>query len=537
MNRRALISAFFCIIFCSVLRLVSLGYPALSDPSEGRYAAIAQTMVESRDWVSPRTHVDGEIVPFLGKPPLHAWLTSLSYLVFGETEAAARLPSYLSGLVVIAALATAALVMFGAEAAVLATLLLISSAVFFIFSGGCLTDPVLSACITGAMSAFAVAAHVSSASVRRSAWLICAFALGLGMLAKGPVAIVIPLLAVGLWVVGYRRITWAKTIPWAACALIFLATCLPWFLISEHRQPGFLRYFFVNENFLRYLVKDYGDKYGHGHRFPYGMIWLMLVASTLPWAFAVFCRPPVSKLLRGLSDADRSKIGLVLGWAVAPAVFFTFARQISFAYVLPAIPGAALLFAVIVREVLASDLRERLLSFFRLNIFISLIVSAALIAFAAHSGEERGTLLFSIVLLTSFTAGVVLLRRQSAPAPLGTVYVSTCATVLMFTVLLFSIDDRLDGASSKELVEFFQDAYPVGTPLGFIHKTPHSAYFYGRDDDVSLQLVSLEPSEMRTTSMRFLAAPKRDFERNVKLDLGKFRVIKDFGRWVLLTSG
>lgn len=43
-----------------------------------------------------------------------------------------------------------------------------------------------------------------------------------------------------------------------------------WFAACELRNPGFLPYFFVNENFLRFITPDYGDAYGNGHVYPRG---------------------------------------------------------------------------------------------------------------------------------------------------------------------------------------------------------------------------------------------------------------------------
>ena len=65
--------------------------------------------------------------------------------------------------------------------------------------------------------------------------------------------------------------------------LLFLAVAAPWYLLAERATPGFLRYFLINENFLRYLTNDYGDYYGYGRLRPYGSIWLMFLLVLLPW--------------------------------------------------------------------------------------------------------------------------------------------------------------------------------------------------------------------------------------------------------------
>ena len=76
----------FLVIVLSIgllLRSLSLGSLALVDPTEGRYATIAQQMYFSGDWITQQTFHDGKPVPFLGKPPLHAWATAASFGAFG----------------------------------------------------------------------------------------------------------------------------------------------------------------------------------------------------------------------------------------------------------------------------------------------------------------------------------------------------------------------------------------------------------------------------------------------------------------------
>ena len=69
-----------------------LGAPGLMDPDEGRYAEIAREMLLLKDWLIPHLN----LVPYLEKPPLVYWLTSLSFSNFGLTEWAARLPAALA---------------------------------------------------------------------------------------------------------------------------------------------------------------------------------------------------------------------------------------------------------------------------------------------------------------------------------------------------------------------------------------------------------------------------------------------------------
>jgi 4-amino-4-deoxy-L-arabinose transferase-like glycosyltransferase len=61
------------VIILLAARCVMLWVLPLSDPTEGRYAVVAKEMAVSGDWVTPHLWMDGQSVPFLGKPPLYFW--------------------------------------------------------------------------------------------------------------------------------------------------------------------------------------------------------------------------------------------------------------------------------------------------------------------------------------------------------------------------------------------------------------------------------------------------------------------------------
>src|ERR1043166_240655 len=78
-----------------------LGVIGFVGPDEPRYAWIARAMAETGDWVTPRLY--GK--PWFEKPVLYYWAAAASFRLFGESEAAARLPCALSALLATLALA------------------------------------------------------------------------------------------------------------------------------------------------------------------------------------------------------------------------------------------------------------------------------------------------------------------------------------------------------------------------------------------------------------------------------------------------
>ena len=370
------------LLAAALLRLGLMVRVALTDNTESRYGNIGWLMYSSGDWITPRIYIDGELVPFWGKPPLQFWLTALSYRTFGVSEWAARVPSFLIALAIVAATVVFASRFWGRRAACLAGVLLTTSGLFFALAGACVLDVPLAGSISAAMIAFALFAQGSG---RRRAWGLAMFvALGFGALAKGPIALVLVGLAIGIWLVLVRRWKLVAELPWLWGLVLFLAVASPWHLLAERATPGFLRYFLIHEHLLRYVSNDYGDKYGAGRTQPYGAVWLMLVGALLPWT--VLAVAALTRWFRGRKVLDVLRgdpmLTYVLVWGLAPPLFFTLARQLLVTYLLPGLPGLAIAAAVGLDRWIDSEAEPTLLKWLKWH-FVALGLLAAVGAVAA----------------------------------------------------------------------------------------------------------------------------------------------------------
>jgi len=264
-----------------LLRLVTLNVPDLFDTTEGRYATTSQLMLERNDWVTPWIIFKGVEKPYLGKPPLHFWLINTSFEFFGLNNFAARLPGVFSAAAIALTLYFLVTPLLGRRAALASVLIFSTSLLSFILSGVCLVDVTLTVGITLAVAGFALADR------SRLAGYLCFVGLALGVLVKGPVAIVFFGMAVGPWVAlrwWYTRTLPAqmRALPWITGPLLFLGIAIPWYLFAESRNPGFLEYFIWTENIGRFTKADYGDEYGNGHVQLRGAAWVMLIPSLVP---------------------------------------------------------------------------------------------------------------------------------------------------------------------------------------------------------------------------------------------------------------
>lgn len=347
------------IFAAAAVRLALLGFSPLMDTTEARYGEIARLMVELNDWVTPWFTYD---VPFWGKPPLAFWLSALSFKIFGLNEFAARLPHWLAGMMVLWIL-WGMRPRNGQVGATYAIALLLGSLLFFVSAGMVMMDMALVVGTTLSMRGFWNGVYGQTKRQRAEGWLLFV-GLGIGLLAKGPVGVVLTALPCGLWALtsGNLRMIW-RELPWLRGVLLTLAITLPWYVWAELRSPGFLNYFILGEHFYRFVTPGWeGDLYGSAHDYPYGTIWLFFLANVLPWTilFPILAWQTRRDRVGSASVGPQEEVSVVsppgihvatagawrnylLLWALMPAVFFTVAGNVLWPYVMPGMPALALL--------------------------------------------------------------------------------------------------------------------------------------------------------------------------------------------------
>jgi 4-amino-4-deoxy-L-arabinose transferase-like glycosyltransferase len=457
------------------LRLAMLGWPAITDPTESRHAVIGLRMAESGDWVTPRAVFGGRLMPFWGKPPLQFWLTAASFRLFGVSEWSARLPAYLAAVAMLLITFAFARRFWGREAAAASTAVLAGSLLFFGLAGSVTLDVALSASSAAAMAAFACFAAARDARARRGWGIAFAAALALGMLIKGPIAVVFAVLSVVVWAVIFRRWNLLAAYPWFSGLAVFFAASAPWYLLAERATPGFLRYFFVNEHILRYVSHEYGDLYGSGHTRAYGSVWLMLLAAALPWT-VVLVRAAAARFGRWRGEAADPWLDYVLIWALVPPLFFTFARQLLATYLLPGFPGLAVLAGVALASRFDEGSRPRFTVLLRSQLVLSALASGALAVWAFRRDAAWPAVL-AVALALALLASA--LGWPSRRVPALVCMQALGAAALVFLAVAAVRADLDDGVSTKTiLAAVARDRRLDGKPIVFPRGDEQSGEFY-----------------------------------------------------------
>ena len=317
-----------------------LGAVPLLGPDEPRYAQVAREMFARGDWVTPT--LGGHT--WFEKPALLYWLMKSAYGLFGVTEFAARLGSALAGVLTVLLAGWAArraefesredMRGFGVACAAVAA----STLGLLAFARATSFDTLLTTAVTGAVACF-YSYEVERGAGRRT-WLVGFYLfVGAALLAKGLVGVVIP----GAVVVAYSvlRRRWPGLlrlgVPWGVLLVLMVAAV--WYapVIARHGR-AFVDEFFVQHHFARYV----SNKYHHPQ--PFWFYLPVTLGLALPWtAFLISGIGGAAGTNARAEDAASKLRVLALAWLVVPVLFFSASGSKLPGYVLPALPGAALL--------------------------------------------------------------------------------------------------------------------------------------------------------------------------------------------------
>lgn len=310
----------------ALLYLSNLGGTGFLGPDEPRYASIGREMARTGDWITP--HLDGK--PWFEKPPLLYWTNALAHLVRLKDEWAARLPVALIGLAFLLFFHRTLAREFSPTVALTATGILGTSAGWAALSFAAVTDMPMAAALNAALlvALFGPQALGSPSSggrvVRYTAqgWIAGAL-LGIAILGKGfvPVVLIAPVFLVAR---GKRT----------QMLIASAAVAAPWFLLClAMNGSAFWNDFFWKQHVLRFFSSELE------HVQPFYWYVPVLLAGLFPWT-------PLVLLMgsrRALEDERVRFLLIYLAWGL---LFFSASTNKLPAYVLPLMPGMAIVMAV-----------------------------------------------------------------------------------------------------------------------------------------------------------------------------------------------
>ncbi len=324
---RAQTAAFLALIIAPYF--IGLSRPDLWDANESLYAEPPREALETGEWLVPTMNYE----PWFVKPPGVTWVTIPFYAAFGPSEFSGRLPMAIAAALTILMIYRIGTLCVSERAGLLSAIVLATTAKHFMFARQLAGDIFIMTCFVGA--AWGYLSWFLSGGDRRGGLWAGAAALGVGMLMKGPVALLLPgLVLVVHLCLARRRDLFSKLKPWGPLALM-LVVGVPWFVyVTLKHGDAFTSVYFGQHHFGRFFTDIFGGSRGPLF-YPKAF-----VGEGLPWSLAL---PGALWGAWRIGVLRREPWLFSVVWSVVLVLFFTFATGKRSVYLLPVYPFVGLL--------------------------------------------------------------------------------------------------------------------------------------------------------------------------------------------------
>ncbi|WP_299453165.1 glycosyltransferase family 39 protein [uncultured Microscilla sp.] len=242
----------------ALLFIPMLGVTHLFDWDEINFAESAREMLVTGNYAQ----VQVDFKPFWEKPPLFFWIQALSMKIFGVNEFAARFPNALIGIITLALIYHIGTNIYNSRFGLWWVLVYAGSLLpHFYFKSG-IIDPLFNLFIFLGVYQLYLLSLRKNASKRYQKAALAGIFIGLGILTKGPVAMLLSgLTLITYWVLSRKWSTF-KIPELLVFGLVALVVSFAWFL-PETLHNGF---WFISE-FVKYQL-DLASSTSTGHEQP-----------------------------------------------------------------------------------------------------------------------------------------------------------------------------------------------------------------------------------------------------------------------------
>ena len=297
-------------------------------------------MKESGAWLVPTYNG----ATYLDKPAFFFKAVALSLAAFGDTEAAARIPSAAAGVGLTLLVFGFCRRVYGTRCGLLAVIVVAATPLFVAYARTVIFDMMLALFVCGAVFA-GFLAEQNEGTVRRNWYLAGAALSGLATLVKGPVGFLIPALVLVVFNRLDGRVGAWKRLLSPVNILVVLGITLPWFVGLCVRRPDFLHYGLVEESFKRFTSAKRFDRSE-----PFFFYLPIIAVMFVPWSFLLPEAMWATWKERWLrNSADR----LCLVWAVVVVAFFSISQSKLPHYILTVAVACGILVARVLDSALA----------------------------------------------------------------------------------------------------------------------------------------------------------------------------------------
>ena len=497
----------------AVIWFTPLGMRHLIPSDEGRYAEMAREMFVTGDWITPRYNG----YKYFEKPPLQTWLNALTFAWFGIGEWQARLYTALASFAGVLLVGFTGARLFNPLSGFLAAVVLACSPYWNLMGHFNALDMGLAFWMALSLCALLLAQRpgLRPAAVRGWMW-VCWAAMAFAVLSKGLVGVILPGAVLVLYTLIARDWALWKRLYLVSGIVIFFAIATPWFVLVQQRNPEFFNFFFIVQQFRRYLTPE------QNRPGPFYYFVPVLLVGFLPWLSVAW--QSVRHALRMPRQPNGfSPMLVLLIWSAFIFLFFSASHSKLISYVLPVAPALALIIGAYLPLLGADRFRRHLLGY-----LVFFVAAAFGIIFLAYQGDARTPnalyRAFQIWLYVGLAIAAVLTlvaawlnRRAGVTAALA----AFGAAWLIFGTIGGTGHDEFGRYSSGALLAPAVRAelakLPPDTPFYSIEMLDHTFPFYvghttiivHRQDELAFG-ISVEPNKWVPTVDEWIARWKQD---------------------------
>jgi 4-amino-4-deoxy-L-arabinose transferase-like glycosyltransferase len=392
-RRRSLVSLLLIFLLWIAIYAAGMFTPPLLDDVDTIHAEAAREMVLRHDWVI--LYTDG--VRYLEKAPLMYWGVAASYTIFGVSDWSTRLPLMLGALALLLATYGLGKRAYGERGGLYSAVVMGTAVGPYIYTRFQIPDLIVGLWLTLGFCLFLRSLQEALPS-RLTCWGFAATC-ALSVLTKSLIGLVFPIATIVIYLLLTNDIRRLLKLRVISSSVVFLVIAAPWHILAALRNPaqgavrGFLWFYFINEQFLRYLNKRVPSGYD---TVPLLIFWGLLLVWLIPWT--VFLPQALKEIphwreVRRKLDVRKQANLLFALWVLVIVGFFSFSTRQEY-YTIPALPGLALLIGGWLAKESEPD---------------------------ASSAELRAGRISSVVLFTfaglAAIAGIAILRSSRAPSP------------------------------------------------------------------------------------------------------------------------
>ncbi|CAG9247363.1 Polymyxin resistance protein ArnT, undecaprenyl phosphate-alpha-L-Ara4N transferase; Melittin resistance protein PqaB [Burkholderia diffusa] len=362
------------LVALAIVWFAPLGLRHLIPSDEGRYAEMAREMFVTGDWITPRYNG----YKYFEKPPLQTWLNALTFAWFGIGEWQARLYTGLASFAGVLLVGFTGARLFNPLSGFLAAVVLACSPYWNLMGHFNALDMGLAFWMTLSLCSLLLAQRPGLQAGAARGWMwACWAAMAFAVLSKGLVGLILPGAVLVLYTLIARDWALWKRLYLVSGLVIFFAIVTPWFVLVQQRNPEFFNFFFIVQQFRRYLTPEQNRPGPLYYFVP------VLLVGFLPW-LSVAWQSFRHALRMPRQPNGFSPMLVLLIWSAFIFLFFSASHSKLISYVLPVAPALALMIGAYLPLMSADRFRRHLLGY-----LVFFVVAAFGIIFLAYQGDAR----------------------------------------------------------------------------------------------------------------------------------------------------